>query len=350
MEEPVFTILLRPDIAAIVPFIVDLLLFGEEFEVDGFAHGLVTVIAGVQVVTGVVEDEEHAGMRGVGGDLVEVDDAVELVGGADPFVDGLSNLFACRGLVFRPDVGSEGGSVDLNAVSVGAGGELSQADDEVFGGDDVVGLVEVGGVADVVDALHDDQVLDAGLGEDVAVEAGEGGGAGGVMEDAVAANSFVEDAEVRGLLVGLKAAGENVGPAGVGVAGAVSAVGDAVAEGDDGCGLVVGGDVDSLEEVPAEEGGGGVERDGADNVAGHEVVGLSGEAMEGELVDWLIRKEEADREIGRGSDFENGGIADDQRTRGKDDCGCSAEGEWSCAACGDGAAAGAEGYLCSADG
>jgi len=289
-------------------------------------------------------------MRGIGGDFVEVDDAVELVGGADPFVDGLSNLFACGGLVFCPDVGGEGGADDLDAVSVSADRELSEADDEVFGGDDVVGLVEVGGVADVVDALHDDQVLDASLGEDVAVEASEGGGAGCVMEDAVAADAFVEDAEVCGLLVGLKAAGEDVGPTGVGVAGAVSAVGDAVAEGDDSCGLVVGGDVDSFEEVPAEEGGGGVEREGADNVAGYQVVGLSGEAMEGELIDWLIRKEEADREIGRGSDFEGDGVTYDQGTRRNDDCRRSAEGEWSCAACGNGAGAGAEGDLCSADG
>ncbi len=50
---------------------------------------------------------------------------------------------------------------------------------------------------------------------------GESRGAGGVVEDAVAADAFVEDAEVVSLLVGLEAAGENVGPAGVGVAGAV---------------------------------------------------------------------------------------------------------------------------------
>ena len=81
-------------------------------------------------------------------------------------------------------------------MGVGAGGELAEAGDEVVGGDDVVGLGGVGGVADVVDAFHDDEVLDAGLGEDVAVEAGEGGGAGGVVEDAVAADAFVEDAEV----------------------------------------------------------------------------------------------------------------------------------------------------------
>jgi hypothetical protein len=48
----------------------------------------------VEVVAGVVEDDEHAWMGGVGGGLVEVDDAVELVRGADPVVDGLADGFA----------------------------------------------------------------------------------------------------------------------------------------------------------------------------------------------------------------------------------------------------------------
>jgi len=74
------------------------------------------------VVAGVVEDEKHAGVGGVGGDFVEVDDAVELVGGADPLVDGLAHLFAGGGLVFGSDEGREGGSVDLDAVGVGSDG------------------------------------------------------------------------------------------------------------------------------------------------------------------------------------------------------------------------------------
>ena len=114
-------------------------------------------------------------------------------------------------------------------------------------------------MADVVDAFHDDEVLDACLGEDVAVEAGQCGGAGGVVEDAVASDAFIEDGEVGGLLVGLEAACEDVGPAGVGVAGAVGSVGDAVAEGDDGGCFFVSGDVDAFEEVPGVEGRGVVE-------------------------------------------------------------------------------------------
>jgi hypothetical protein len=323
---------------------------GEEVEVDGFAHGFVAGVAGVEVVAGVVEDEEHSGVSGVGGDFVEVDDAVELVGGSDPVVDGLAHLFASGGLVFRSDEWGEGRADDLDAVGVGAGGELAEACDEVVGGDDVVGLGWVGGVADVVDALHDDEIFHSRLGDDVAVEAGECGGAGGVVEDAVAADALIQDAEVCGLLVGLEAAGEDVGPAGVGVACAVGAVGDAVAEGDDGGGFVVAGDVDSFEEVPGEEGLRGVERGGADDVAGDEVVGLVGEGVEGELADGLVGEEEADGEVGGGSDFDGGGVADGEGSGLDDDGGLAAEGECGCGAGGDGAGAGAESDLCGADG
>ena len=51
----------------------------------------------MEVVAGVVEREKHAGVGGVGGDFVEVDDAVELVGGADPLVDGLAHRLRRRG-------------------------------------------------------------------------------------------------------------------------------------------------------------------------------------------------------------------------------------------------------------
>ena len=153
-----------------------------------------------------------------------------------------------------------------------------------------------------------------------------------------------------GLLVGLEAAREDVGPAGVGVAGAVGSVGDAVAEGDDGGCFFVGGDVDALEEVPGEEGLWAVERGGGDGVARGEVVGLVGEGMEGELVDGLVGEKEADGEIGRGSDFEGYGVADDEGSGGNGDGWLSVEGEGSSAGGGDGGGFRAESDLCGADG
>ena len=195
-------------------------------------------------------------------------------------------------------------------MGVGAGGELAEAGDEVFGGDHVVGLVGVGGVADVVDAFHDDEVLDAGLGEDVAIEPGECGWAGGVVEEAVAADAFIEDGEVGGLLVGLKAVREDIGPAGVCIARAEGSVSDAVAKGDDGGAF--GGDfnVEAFEKGPAVDFFGGFEGFGGDDVAFDGVAGLIGEAVLRDLVDGLGGDEEGNCDVCEGREFQVGRIAD----------------------------------------
>src|SRR5208283_475605 len=135
--------------------------------------------------------------------------------------------------------------------------------DEVVCGDNVVDAVGVVGVADVVDGLQNDEVADAGLRDDVAVEAGESAGAGDIVQDAVAADALVEDAEAGGALVGQQAAGQLVGPAGVAVERGEGAVGDAVAEGYDGG--VLGGnfDIDTLDEGPGAYLGGAIEYLGA---------------------------------------------------------------------------------------
>jgi len=283
-------------------------------------------------------------------ELVEVDDAVKLVGRSDPLIDGLAHGLPFGGLVFGADERCQRCTDDFDALGVGAECELAETGDEVLCGDDVVGFVGVGGVADVVDALHDDDVFDACLGDDISVKACEGGGTGVVVEDAAAADAFVEYAELVGFLVGLEAAREDVGPTGVGVAGAESAVGDAVAEGDDGGAVVVGEDVNAFEKVPAEELLRSIERGSADHVACREVVRLVREGVKGELIDGLVGEEEADGEIREGSDFEGDWIADHQGTGRNDDGGLSAEGEWRSSACGNAAAARAERDLRRADG
>ena len=325
-------------------------LFVEEFEVDGVAHGFVASVGWVEVVTGVGCGREDSGVGGVLGGFVEVDEAIELGGGADPLVDGLAHGFSCWGGVFGADVGGEGGCVDLDAVGVGASGELAEADDEVFRGDDIVGLDGVLCVADVVDAFEQDEVFDASLGDDVAVEASKGAGAGGVVQDAVAADALVEDGEVGGVLVGLEAAGEDVGPAGVGVAGAVGAVGDAVSEGDDGGAVVGGFDVEAFEDGPGVDLFGVVELGGADDVAGSGVAGLVREAMDGELAEGLLGQVEADGHVGEGGKLEVDGIADDEGSGRDGDGGTSAEAEGVGGGQGDVAVACAEGDVGLADG
>ena len=96
-------------------------------------------------------------------------------------------------------VGGEGGEVDLDAMVVSSGDELNVGLDEVFEGGVVSGCcggVAVFGVADVVDAFEEDEVADAGQGDAVVVEARESAGAGAEMEEAVAADAFVDDGDM----------------------------------------------------------------------------------------------------------------------------------------------------------
>ena len=316
-------------------------LFGEELEVDGVAHGFVACVAGMEVVAGVVGCGESGGICRVLRGFVEVDEAVELVGGFDPVVDGLAHGFACGVGVSGSLIGREGCAVDLDAVLVCALGHLGETLDEVVGGDYIV-WSGAGCVSDVVDALEDDEVLDACLGEDVAVEACECVGAGDVVQDAVAADAFVQDGDVGGLLVGLQAFGEDIGPAGVGAEGAVGAVGDAVSEGYDGCAVSAGEDVDAFEEGPVDDLFRVFEFYGTDDVAGSGVTGLVGEGVERDVLDGLRGDEDADGEIGSGGQLEIDGIAEGERSGGNGDGGAASEGEFAVGGGRDVAAAGAE--------
>ena len=75
--------------------------------------------------------------------------------------------------------------------------ELPQPVDQLLGADLVARVRGVRAAEEIVDPLHDDDVRHAGLGEDVAVEAGERARAGGRGEDAVAADPRVDDGERR---------------------------------------------------------------------------------------------------------------------------------------------------------
>ena len=211
----------------------------EELEGYGFADGAVARGAGVEVVAAIVGGEHAIGMGGVADDFVEVEDGVEVAGGEDPGIDGLAVRFGggTGVVVVRAGEGRDGGADDLDAVSVGAiddlliGGEDARDERGVFSGGNIA---EARKATEVVDGFEDDEPADAGLRDDVAVEAGEHVGAEAVGEEVIAADALVEDSDVVRCGRGLEALGEGVGPAVVAVGGGGVAVGDGVAERNDG--------------------------------------------------------------------------------------------------------------------
>ena len=119
-------------------------------------------------------------MRRVAQQVVEVDHGVEGAAGADPVIDLLA-----QGFLFRRVVGIERRSAqcalegcqrapdNAEIVGVGLGGELQELLGQGFeSGQGFFAHERRSRPADVVDANEQDHRLDAGLGQDIAVEAG----------------------------------------------------------------------------------------------------------------------------------------------------------------------------------
>ena len=81
----------------------------------------------------------------------------------------------------------------LMPAAVGAHRHLLQAGNHLLGGDLLLGLGPA--VAQIVGAEHDDDMRDARLCQHVAVEAAQPAVAADVVQDAVAAESVVHDAD-----------------------------------------------------------------------------------------------------------------------------------------------------------
>src|SRR5262249_56869815 len=115
--------------------------------------------------------------------------------------------------------------------------------------------------------------------------------------------SFVDHGEVGGFLVRGETDGELAGPAAVGIDGGGSAVGDGIAEGDDGRGFRGSEDVHAVDPIPELAGGGIVDGGGTGEIAGlRDVSGVqAGEVDGGNGFD---RNVEADHEFAEGGDFE----------------------------------------------
>src|SRR5262249_61841674 len=106
---------------------------------------------------------------------IEIDDPVERVGLPQPLVDFLANRFALRvpragkeRLVLERDKRADD---DLYSTRLAAHGELLQPPDHLWRGDLFFGLADA--VSQIVGAQYDDGVGNAGLCQNVAVEATE---------------------------------------------------------------------------------------------------------------------------------------------------------------------------------
>ena len=83
--------------------------------------------------------------------------------------------------------------------------------------------------SDIVDGLHEDQVLDSWLCEYVALEAGQHADAGSVAQHAVPGDPLVDHGQIRDARV-IQALGEHARPRGVCIVRGSGSVGNRIAE------------------------------------------------------------------------------------------------------------------------
>ena len=128
---------------------------------DLHGHSFVAALAGVQVIAGVVFGQEPVGSLRVPEGFVEVDAAVDQVGGADEFVVRMAHLLAEGGVGTPAAHGQQGTHVHPVAVAAGLGDVFLQAVDQLLDCGQILhgpeGIVPgTHGMDDVVDALLDD--------------------------------------------------------------------------------------------------------------------------------------------------------------------------------------------------
>src|SRR5690606_5312107 len=108
--------------------------------------------------------------------------------------------------------------VDQLSVGLGRGGRVAGQD------------------AEIVHAFQDDEVFHAGLAQHIPLEPGHGVGAQTIAQYPVAADALVENRQARRARITLQPFGQHIGPARVAVGRDAIAVGDGVAQDDDGAG------------------------------------------------------------------------------------------------------------------
>ena len=283
----------------------------EDAEVDGVGHGGVACVFGMKMVAAVVLWRESEGMVTIDRGFVEIDGSVEDATCTNPRVDGLANLLALFCGITSTLVWGDGGGEDLDTVLVRASRKLAQALFHILCCEVVVRQIWFVESADVIDTLKHDHIADAGLRDNIAIEARQGTGTYSIDEDAIAADAFVQDGEIPGGRVVVQAGGKNVGPAVVQIVGGASSIGNGISEGHNRCCLRRDGlDIDAFEEKPGRDGGGSSEVRSADFVPGLDVVGLLSAGVDGDVADLLERQEEADGQVREGRCWELDDVAE----------------------------------------
>src|ERR1700730_1984691 len=150
-------------------------------------------------------------MVGVTHRSIKVENGVKSTARANPFIDGLPFCFSVSGVVVSALIGSQCSAEYLDSMFVSPLNYLLQASYDLLGTYSFAGerrflsrrtilqwsWLDIG-PADVVGALQHGQVGDAGFSQHVMIEPCQRTSASTIVQDAIAADSFVDHRQVRG--------------------------------------------------------------------------------------------------------------------------------------------------------
>lgn len=168
--------------------------------IDSLRHSLVPRRIQMKVITSIIRRQQPLRHPGIPHRLIKVHNSIKprLIPRTipHPLIHPIPRHLPLRRPVPlpRPRHGRDGRTYNRDAVPV------QTRDDLVVGLDDAVAYARLGGGgtrggADVVDADEEDGPADAGVGEDVPVDAAEAVGAQTVGEDAVPSCGLIEDGD-----------------------------------------------------------------------------------------------------------------------------------------------------------
>src|SRR5450432_1495310 len=208
----------------------------EERKGYGFAHCFVTRGRWMQVIAAVENGEQMIGMLRIAHYSIEIYDCVEVTGGANPLIHGLSvGLTQRPGMIIsRSHIRSNCRPVNTQAVRTGARyqllirGEYSLYQGGMFRGRY---FAVPGESAEIVHALEDDDPLRTRWSQDIAIEARQRIRPQAIGQQMIAADALVRHSNVAGMRRALQTLPQYVRPAVVSVGCGAVAVGDGIPEG-----------------------------------------------------------------------------------------------------------------------
>ena len=238
----------------------------QERKVDGTGHRLVSRIVQVQVIHGLVLRQHLQRMDRIAHRHVEIDDAVVGFARANPFVHGLPACVLVGRIIRRErrEAGAferqQRAADDLQAARVRTLDQLAEPGDQFSRRGQRRSAQAAGPAqAEIVDPFEHDDVRDAALHQRLTVEPRKRARTDALREHAIAGDADVQHARHGGLgglaapgagRLGHQPPGKVIGPAVVGIRRRQRAVGNRIAECDDGANRFRGRYLDARQEEP----------------------------------------------------------------------------------------------------